>query len=125
MGPDGRVDIFDIQREMLDHTMRRAAERGLENLHPTEGDARSLPYEDSSFDAAILTTVLGEIPDQEAALRELARVLKPTGRLVVGELAGDPHFVTPGALEARAKAAGLDLVRREGPWVGYFARLEG
>ncbi len=52
-------------------------------------------------------------------------MLRPAGRLVVGELAGDPHFVTPGSLEGRAKAAGLDLVRRDGPWVGYFARLEG
>ena len=49
-------------------------------------------------------TVLGEIPDQDAALRELARVLKPGGRLVVGELFGDPHMVTSGKLRERAGA---------------------
>jgi ubiquinone/menaquinone biosynthesis C-methylase UbiE len=38
--------------------------------------------------------VLGEIPDSAAALREIRRVLKPDGRLVVGELFGDPHFTT-------------------------------
>ena len=43
------------------------------------GDAQDLPYEDDSFDAAILITVLGEIPDQDAALREIARVLRPGG----------------------------------------------
>jgi ubiquinone/menaquinone biosynthesis C-methylase UbiE len=124
VGSEGRVEIFDIQREMLDHTMRRASERGLANVQPTEGDARSLPYEDDSFDAVALTTVLGEIPDQDAALREIARVLRPSGRLVVGELAGDPHFVTPASLERRGEGAGLRLTRRDGPWVGYFARLE-
>jgi len=60
------------------------------NITPTRSDARELPYEDDSFDAAYLVAVLGEIPDQNAALRELARVLKPGGRLVVGELVGDP-----------------------------------
>jgi ubiquinone/menaquinone biosynthesis C-methylase UbiE len=125
VGPDGEIEIFDIQREMLDHTMRRASEQGAANVNPTEGDARDLPFEDDSFDAVALTTVLGEIPDQEAALREIARVLRPGGRLVVGELAGDPHFVTPGSLERRGAAAGLQVVRRDGPWLGYFARLEG
>ena len=71
----------------------------------------------------MLITVLGEIPDQDAALREIARVLKPEGRLVVGELFGDPHFTAPGALERRAESAGLRLQERSGPWLGYFARL--
>ena len=79
VGPDGAVEIFDIQQEMLDHTMERARERGISNLHPTLGDARSLPYDDDSFDAVALTTVLGEIPDPDAALREINRVLKPGG----------------------------------------------
>ena len=123
VAPEGEVEIFDIQQEMLDHTMRRAAERGLANVHPTQGDAQSLPYEDGSFDAAILTTVLGEVPDQEAALREVARVLKPSGRLIVGELFGDPHMVTLGSLERRAGDAGLRLEDTSGPKLGYFARL--
>ena len=84
--PDGEVDVVDLQQEMLDHTMRRAGERGLANVTPTRSDATSMPYEDATFDAAYLVTVLGEIPDQDAAIRELARVLKPGGRLVVGEL---------------------------------------
>jgi SAM-dependent methyltransferase len=123
VAPEGEVEIFDIQQEMLDHTMRRAAERGLANVHPTQGDAQSLPYEDGSFDAAILTTVLGEVPDQEAALREVARVLKPSGRLIVGELFGDPHMVTLGSLERRAGDAGLRVEDTSGPKLGYFARL--
>jgi ubiquinone/menaquinone biosynthesis C-methylase UbiE len=124
VGPQGRVDIFDLQQEMLDHTMRRATRRGLSNITPTQGDVRELPYPDGSFDAAYLATVLGEIPDQDAALRELARVLKPRGRLVVGELFGDPHWVRPKALSRRAQNAGLTLARRSGSPLGYFARFE-
>ena len=101
--------------------MRRAAERGLANVTPTQGDARQLPYPDASFDAAYLTAVLGEIPDQDAALRELARVLKPGGRRVVGELFGDPHGVSPKPLRRRAEAAGLSFTRRSGTPLGYFA----
>jgi ubiquinone/menaquinone biosynthesis C-methylase UbiE len=123
VGSDGEVEIFDIQQEMLDHTMERARERGLSNVRPTQGDAQSLPYEDDSFDAAILTSTLGEIPDQDAALREINRVLKPGGRLIVGELFGDPHMVTLGALRRRAEAAGLVFERHLGPKLGYFARL--
>lgn len=123
IGVGGRLDIFDLQQEMLDLTMRRARERGLDSVVATEGDARSLPYDDSSFDAAFLVTVLGEIPDQAAALRELARVLRPGSRLVVGELFGDPHWVAPGALRRRAGAAGLRFEERIGTPLGYFARL--
>ena len=75
--PDGEVDILDLQQEMLEHTMRRAGEGGLANVTPTQSDATSMPYEDATFDGAYLVTVLGEIPDQDAAIRELARVLKP------------------------------------------------
>ena len=121
IGDGGRLDIFDIQQEMLDLTIRRGRERGLENIVATQGDARSLPYRDATFDAAFLVTVLGEIPDQDAALRELARVLRPGARLVVGELFGDPHWIAPGTLRRRAGAAGLRIENRVGTPLGYFA----
>jgi len=123
VGPGGEIEIFDLQQEMLDHTMRRAAKRGLTHITPTQGDARELSYADASFDAAHLTTVLGEIPDQDAALRELARVLKPGGRLIVGELLGDPHYVRFDSLREKAAAAGLGFERRSGNVLGYFARF--
>jgi ubiquinone/menaquinone biosynthesis C-methylase UbiE len=117
------LHLFDLQQEMLDHTVRRAEDAGVSNLVPRQGDARSLPYADASFDAAYLVAVLGEIPGQDAALRELARVLRPGGRLVVGELFGDPHMVTSGALRSRAEGAGLTFARRVGPPFGSFAVL--
>jgi ubiquinone/menaquinone biosynthesis C-methylase UbiE len=103
--------------------MRAAGERGLHNLVPTQGDATDLPYEDASIDAVILTAVLGEIPDSAAALREIHRVLKPTGRLVVGELFGDPHFTTRKSLQRLGAAANLQLTDLSGTWLGYFACL--
>jgi SAM-dependent methyltransferase len=120
----GTLAIFDIQPEFLEHTMTAAAERGLVNVDPTQGDARRLPYADEAFDGAFLVTVLGEIPDQDAALAELRRVLKPSGRLVVGEtFVGDPHVVTFGGLRERAERAGLRFERRIGSPFGYFARF--
>lgn len=123
IGPDGTLELFDIQQEFLDHVGRRAAERGLANLVPTQGDATALPYDDDSVDAVVLTTVLGEIPDPVAALREIARVLKPDGRLIVGELFGDPHFTTQSALRRQSAEAGLTWQEHSGNWFGYFARL--
>ncbi len=121
--PDGGLEIFDLQQEMLDHTMRRAAKERLANIVAKQGDARQLPYEDSSFDAVFLVTVLGEIPDQTAALREIRRVLKPEGRVVIGEVFGDPHMVTAKRLRAEAEEAGFSFVERRGPAFGYFARF--
>ncbi len=123
LGPAGQLEIFDIQQEMLDHTMDLVAARGLANVTATQGDAQALPYRDDSFDAVVLTTVLGEIPDPDAALAEIARVLRPGGRLVVGELFGDPHYTSPGTLRRRGERAGLRLEHRSGPPFGYFARL--
>jgi ubiquinone/menaquinone biosynthesis C-methylase UbiE len=123
VAPEGTLELFDLQQEFLDHVMRAAGERGLSSLVPTQGDATRLPYEDASVDAVVLTAVLGEIPDTAAALREIRRVLKPGGRLVVGELFGDPHFTTRASLERMGAEVGLALEERSGNWFGYFARL--
>lgn len=123
VAPEGTLELFDLQRKFLDHVLRAAGDRGLTNLVASEGDATDLPYADASVDAVVLTAVLGEIPDGDAALREVRRVLKPDGRLVVGELFGDPHFTTRASLERMGAAAGLRLTERSGNWFGYFARL--
>lgn len=121
--PDGTLEVLDVQQEMLDHTLRRAQEGRLENVVATHADARAMPYEDGRFDGAYLVTVLGEIPDQGAALRELHRVVKMGGRVVIGELFGDPHWVSPRALRSRAEVAGLRFERQLGTPLGYFARF--
>jgi ubiquinone/menaquinone biosynthesis C-methylase UbiE len=123
VAPEGTLELFDLQQKFLDHVTRAAAERGLENLVATQGDATTLPYPDDSINGVILTAVLGEIPDRAAALREIRRVLKPDGRLVVGELFGDPHFTSRAGLRRLGAEAGLELVEASGPRLAYFARL--
>jgi SAM-dependent methyltransferase len=121
LAPDGILDVLDVQREMLEDLMRRAGKAGSGNLRAEVGDAQRLPYPDRSFDAAYLISVLGEVPDEHAALCELHRVLKPGGRLVVGEIVADPDFISVRTLKERTAAAGFAFERRLGPGFAYFA----
>ena len=120
----GRLDVVDLAAEMLEDTVQRARQRGLVNIYPALADVRYLPYGDASFDAAYTVAALGDIPGPDAALGALARVLRPTGRLVVGELFGDPHLVPADELNACAARAGLRLADRLDFPCGYFALLE-
>ena len=69
-----------------DEHMRRRLARRAEEVSPAaeivDAGIERLPFPDATFDTAVVTFVLCSVPDQEAALRELARVLKPTGRLL-------------------------------------------
>jgi ubiquinone/menaquinone biosynthesis C-methylase UbiE len=122
LGPNGLLDILDIQQEMLDHVGRRAKEQGVDNIVPNCAGAHELPFADGSFDAAYLVTALGEIPDPARTLAELRRVLKPFGRLVVGEFF-DRHQIRPSSLISLAEGAGLRVARLHGPPFAYYAVL--
>lgn len=119
--PDGVLNVLDVQQEMLDDLMRRAARRGLTNIVPLQGDAQRLPYPDSTFDAAYLISVLGEIPDAPLALRELRRVLKPAATLLISEVLIDPDFISLRALQKMARDAGFVFERHFGPRFAYAA----
>jgi ubiquinone/menaquinone biosynthesis C-methylase UbiE len=124
LAPDGVLDVLDVQQEMLNDLVHRATQAGITNIVSTQGDARKLPYPDSSFDGAYLISVLGEIPDQEIALQELRRVLKPNARLVIGEIFIDPDFVSLSELQHRMSRAGFAFERKIGlRWV-YLARFK-
>jgi ubiquinone/menaquinone biosynthesis C-methylase UbiE len=122
LGAEGRLDVVDIQQEMLDHVTRRAEQKSIGTIVPTLADAHHLPFEDVVFDAAYLVTALGEIPDPGIALSELRRVLKPTGRLVVGEFF-DRHQIRPARLISLGADAGLRVGKLIGPPFAYYARL--
>lgn len=119
----GRLALFDIQREMLALADARLKRVGLSNYDCVDGDAVALPFADGQFDAVVFVTVLGEVGDPGKALREAARVLRPTGRVLVAEQMGDPDRVLADVLATLAKDAGLEIVRSEGSWLLYAAVL--
>lgn len=121
--PEGELHVIDIQQRMLEHTLQRARNQGSTNITGTRGDAQSLPYPGEQFDAAYLVGTLGEIPNQNQALRELQRVLRPNGRLVVGEALPDPDMVRFGTLRNRGESIGLQFEQRVGSPFGYFAKF--
>jgi len=123
LGPKGKLDILDIQPKMLRQTLRAAHRRRVRNLVAACGAVEALPYRDGVFDGAFLVTVLGEVNDPAAALRELHRVVRPGGRLVVGETLADPDWVSPQSLHRLATAAGFRFERRTGPRLGYFSKF--
>jgi ubiquinone/menaquinone biosynthesis C-methylase UbiE len=123
LAPGGQLDALDIQPEMLRDLQRRAQAQGVDNVVTQVGDALRLPYADATFDAAYLITVLGEIPQPDAALRELARVLKPGGTIAVGEIFLDPDYVSPTRMRQLAQAAGLSFEAQVGTSLAFFACL--
>ena len=111
-----------------------------------EGRIERLPFPDAAFDVVVSITVLCFVPDASASVREMVRVLRPGGRLVLGELGRwslwaiirrvrgwlgsatwkAAHFRTGTELRALAKQAGLSVTAIRGavfyPPVGLFAR---
>ncbi len=80
------VTALDLEPEMLKATGVRASSSGVV-VTLRQGRAEQLPFDDASFDVVFAVAVLCFVPDALAAVREMARVLVPGGRLVLGELA--------------------------------------
>lgn len=80
--PGIRYVAADISPSMLDRTRRQAASRGLSEVEVVEADIERLPFADNEFDVCVTFNGLHCLPDPAAALRELARCLKPGGTLL-------------------------------------------
>jgi demethylmenaquinone methyltransferase / 2-methoxy-6-polyprenyl-1,4-benzoquinol methylase len=85
-GPAGRVIGSDFSERMLDIARAKAAERGAVGVRFEWGNALELPYDDRSFDAVTVGFGVRNLADLERGVGELARVLKPGGRLVILEI---------------------------------------
>jgi demethylmenaquinone methyltransferase / 2-methoxy-6-polyprenyl-1,4-benzoquinol methylase len=82
----GMARQVDINREMLDVGRRRLIDAGLfANIRTLQANAERLPFADRSFHCVMIGFGLRNVTDKPAALREMARVLKPGGRLLVLE----------------------------------------
>jgi demethylmenaquinone methyltransferase / 2-methoxy-6-polyprenyl-1,4-benzoquinol methylase len=86
VGPEGSVVGCDFSERMLDLARGKAAARGAENVRFEWADALQLPYDDDSFDAATVGFGARNLQDLDQGLGELARVLRPAGRLVILEI---------------------------------------
>ena len=77
-----RVTSTDYVSALLERGRRRADAEGLDIIFET-ADAEALPYHDASFDVVVVPFVITLVPDPAAALREVARVLRPGGEVII------------------------------------------
>jgi arsenite methyltransferase len=85
-GPSGRVIGVDMTAAMLERARASAEAMGLENVELHESLIESLPLEDASVDVVISNGVIDLVPDKDAVLDEIDRVLRPGGRLQLADI---------------------------------------
>ena len=88
IGGRGRAVGIDISPDMIALARQRMAERGLTNVALRDGRGESIPADDQSFDVVLSSLTLMYVIDRAAAAREIARVLRPGGRLIASVWAG-------------------------------------
>jgi SAM-dependent methyltransferase len=86
VSPAGQIVGIDMTPAMLEKARSAAQEAGISNVEFRHGYAETLPVQDDWADVLISNGVLNLIPDKTAALQEMARVLKPGGRLQIGDI---------------------------------------
>lgn len=105
-GPTGHVVALDFLSEMLERTSAAAAEAGLANVGPLEGDIEAIPLADGSVDHVISNGVINLAPRKARVLAECARVLRPGGKLTVADLTVAEEELPPEILSHPATWAG-------------------
>jgi 2-polyprenyl-3-methyl-5-hydroxy-6-metoxy-1,4-benzoquinol methylase len=107
IGPQGEVTAYDLQPGMLERTHAKGRAANLNNIRYLQASAKASQLCCDKFDCALLVTVLGEIPDQAAALTEIFAALKPGGLLSITEVIADPHFQRQSTVRQLATTIGF------------------
>ena len=120
----GEVMAVDIQEGMLARAGEKARQANVSNVRFVRAALGEGKLPRDSFDRAVMVTVLGEIPDQRAALEEVFVALKPGGILSVTEVIFDPHFQGRGKVTQLAKVAGFREQAFFGNRIAFTLHLE-
>ena len=124
VGPNGKVVAIDLQPGMLHRAQVKAQAANVSNIRFVQAGVGEGKLDVGLADRVLLVTVLGEIPDREAALKEIFGVLKPGGLLSVTETIFDPHYQRRETLLGLAGPAGFREKACFGNWVAYTLNLE-
>jgi 2-polyprenyl-3-methyl-5-hydroxy-6-metoxy-1,4-benzoquinol methylase len=124
IGPQGEVVAIDIQPGMLRRAREKAQAANLNNIRFLQAAAGEGKLGYSQYDRALLVTVLGEIPDRQAALKEILDALKPGGILAVTEIILDPHFQSHGTVLQLAGTVGFREKEFFGNRLAFTLNLE-
>lgn len=123
VGDSGKLYCLDIEPALIVKLREKTAKAGLENVALIVGNGECLPFASSSFDLAFLVAVLGEMPNKDVALRELHRVLCPSGVLSISELLPDPDYPLRTTTIAWAGKAGFEPFQELGNFFAYVVNF--
>lgn len=124
VAPEGRVLALDIQPGMIAKARARAARAGLSNIDYLVAPLGRGDLPVSQFDRALMVTVLGEVPDKVAVLKEIRSSLKPRGFVSITEVLPDPHYLSLRQVAALAQQAELRLRNKSGNIFMFTVNLE-
>ena len=123
VGERGSVLAVDLQEGMLSRVQARLREQGAPQVRTMQAALGSGRLPKRTFDRALLVTVLGEIPDRVAGLREIRESLKPGGVLSVTEVFPDPHYQSRDTIRRLAQQARLEVRDTFGNWRAHTTNL--